>query len=141
MIAIDSNVVLRYILEDDEEQTEQAERLIEGGEKVLVTDAVLVETLWTLRGHKYSFNKQEISETVLSLFKQPNLQFEDGQVVWKALNDYRKSKIVKGKGADFPDALIVNKARFVMENKGEVFKGSYTFDKAAQQLPGAKKPE
>ncbi len=84
------------------------------------------------------FSVGRYSETVLSLFKQPNLQFEDGQVVWKALNDYKKSKVVKGKSADFPDALIVNKARFVIENKGEAFKGSYTFDKAAQQLPGAK---
>lgn len=84
MIAIDTNILLRYLLEDDEKQSAQATRLIQGKQKVLVTDAALVETIWTLKGKKYQLAKSEIIETILQLFQETNLRFEDGQVVWKA---------------------------------------------------------
>ena len=52
---------------------------------------------------------------VNALFAEPNIVFEDGQTVWRALNDYKKVPPVKVAGkkkyADFPDALLVNKAR------------------------------
>ncbi len=57
-----------------------------------------------------------------------------------ALNDYRKAKPVRGKVADFADALIANKAKFIANSLGTTFSGSYTFDKATQTLPGAKSP-
>ncbi|WP_448218306.1 PIN domain-containing protein [Endozoicomonas sp. 2B-B] len=141
MIVIDSNILLRYLLNDDEKQSAQAARLIQGEEKVLVTDAALVETVWTLKGKKYQLAKPEIIETVLQLFQKINLYFEDGQVVWKALTDFKNAKPVKGKEADFADALIVCKGRSVIEKQKEVLNGSFTFDKAAQKLPGAKAPK
>ncbi len=141
MIAIDTNVLLRYLLEDDVTQSAQATRLIQGEQKVLVTDAVLVETVWTLKGKKYQLGKIEIIETILSLFHETNLRFENGQVVWKALSDYKNAKTIKGKEADFSDCLIVNKGRSVIEKQGQEFGGSFTFDRAAQELPGAKAPK
>ena len=57
--------------------------------------------------------------------------------MWQALNDYRKSNKTKGKEADFVDALMVNKAKFLVESKGHTLEGFYTFDVAAQALPGA----
>ncbi len=140
MIAIDTNILLRYLLEDDEKQSAQATRLIQGEGKVLVTDAALVETVWTLKGKRYQITKSEIIETILQLFQETNLHFEDGQVVWKALSDFKNAKPVKGKEADFSDALIVCKGRSVIEKQREVFNGSFTFDKAAQKLPGARTP-
>ena len=140
MIAIDTNILLRYLLEDDEKQSAQATRLIQGEQKVLVTDAALVETIWTLKGKKYQLTKPEIIETILQLFQETNIRFEDGQVVWKALSDYKNAKPVKGKEADFADALIVCKGRSVIEKQRAEFNGSFTFDKAAQKLPGAKAP-
>ena len=59
MIAIDTNILLRYLLNDNEEQSRKARRLIKGENKVLVTDVVLVETLWTLKGKKYIGNKNQ----------------------------------------------------------------------------------
>ncbi|WOG26809.1 type II toxin-antitoxin system VapC family toxin [Endozoicomonas sp. 8E] len=140
MIVIDTNILLRYLLQDDEKQSAQATRLIQGEEKVLVTDAALVETVWTLKGKKYQLTKSEIIETVLQLFQEAYLHFEDGQVVWKALSDFKNTKPLKGKEAGFADALIVCKGRSVIEKQKEVFNGSFTFDKAAQKLPGAKAP-
>ncbi|PVV19082.1 MAG: twitching motility protein PilT, partial [gamma proteobacterium symbiont of Ctena orbiculata] len=66
--------------------------------------------------------------------------FEDGQVVWQALNDYRKSKPVSGREADFADAHIINKSKSIAGRKKQRFQGSYTFDTAALSLPGAKAP-
>ena len=91
MIAIDTNVLLRYILMDDPVQSSQASFLIRGSHKVLITDAVLVETIWTLTGKKYQLEKADVIKVILALFEEKNVRFEDGQVVWKALNDYKKS--------------------------------------------------
>ena len=140
MIAIDTNVLLRYLLEDDVGQSSKANLLITNKGEVLVTDMVLVETIWTLRGKKYQLNKSGLVNVIQTLFQEPNIRFENGQVVWLALNDYRNSKPVKGKEADFADALIVNKARYIADNQGYSFGGSYTFDRAAQKIPGAKAP-
>lgn len=140
MIAVDSNVLLRYLLGDDPAQFEKAEKLIAGNDLVLVTDVVLVETLWTLQGKKYQLGKTELLGVVRALFEESNIRFEDGQVVWMALSDYRKAKRVRGKGADFADALIINKAKFTAHSLNTVFNGSFTFDQAAQTLPGARVP-
>ncbi len=140
MIAVDTNVLLRYLLEDDAEQSSKANHLIANKGKVLITDAVLVETIWTLRGKKYQLSKSELIGVVQALFQEPNIRFENGQVVWLALNDYRNAKPVKGKEADFADALIVNKSRYIADKQGYSFGGVYTFDRAAQKIPGAKAP-
>ena len=49
MIAVDTNVLLRYLLEDDARQSKKASSIITGKNSVLVTDIVLVETIWTLK--------------------------------------------------------------------------------------------
>ena len=140
MIAIDTNVLLRYLLDDDQIQTAKAEKLISGKKIVLITDVVLVETVWALKGKKYQLRKTDLVAVITALFKEPNIRFENGQVVWMALNDYRKAKSVGGKMADFSDALIVNKAEFTASSHSFTLSGIYTFDIAAQQLPGTKAP-
>ena len=141
MIAIDTNVLLRYLLEDDIEQFEKAAKLIFGQQKVLVTDVVLVETIWTLQGKKYQLKKPELVTVLQSLSQEPNIKFEDGQAVWLALTDYRNAKPVKGKEADFADALVISKSKLIASRENEPFHGSFTFDVAAQILPGAKAPK
>ena len=135
MIAVDTNVLLRYLLNDDAVQADIAASLIKGADTVLITDVVLAETLWTLSGRKYQLNKDQVAAVVHALFEELNIRFEDGPAVWMALNDYLESD-----GADFADALIINKARAVAEAQGGPFSGSYTFDKAAQKLQGARIP-
>ena len=121
MIAIDTNVLLRYLLEDDAEQFGKAVKLISGRQTVLITDVVLVETIWTLRGKKYQLKKPELVTVIQSLFQEPNIRFEDGQAVWLALTDYRNAKPVKGKEADFADALVVNKSKQVAKKENIPF--------------------
>lgn len=144
MIAIDTNVLLRYLLWDDKPQAAKANRLINGTEPVLVTDVVLVETLWTLKGKKYRLDKTVLVSVLDSLFEEPNIHFEDDQTVWQALNDYWQAKSVKvgnkKKEADFADALIVNKARFHAAEQVNTLNGVYTFDRAARTIPGTTAP-
>jgi len=141
MIAIDTNALLRYLLEDNAEQFKKAVKLISGQQTVLVTDVVLVETIWTLRGKKYQLKKAELLTVLQSLFQEPNIRFEDGQAVWLALADYRNAKPVKEKEADFADALIINKSKQVANKENMPFNGTFTFDVAVQTLPGAKAPK
>lgn len=144
MIAIDTNVLLRYLLWDNKTQAVKADKLINSSTPVLITDVVLVETLWTLKGKKYKLDKTAMIDVINSLFEESNICFEDGQTVWRALHDYREAKPVKAgnkkKEADFADALIVNKAKFYAMEKGEALNGVYTFDLAAQIIPGTAGP-
>ena len=129
MIAIDTNVLLRYLLQDGEVQASQAKTLIQGNSLVLITDVVLVETLWTLKGKKYRADKPALMHVIDSLLKEPTLIFEDDATVWHALQDYRQTN------ADFPDALIARKAAFIALLKGEPYSATYTFDRRALGLP------
>ncbi len=144
MIAIDTNVLLRYLLWDDEIQATKAKLLIHGAQPVLITDIVLVETVWTLTGKKYQLKKEDVLALLNALLEEPNLFFEDVQTVWRAINDYRQAKPVKvgskQNAASFPDALIINKGKFCITQNRESFGGVYTFDIAAQQIPGTKCP-
>ncbi|CAA6825882.1 MAG: PIN domain nuclease [uncultured Thiotrichaceae bacterium] len=132
MIAIDTNVLLRYLLWDDEKQSAKAEALITDSSFVLVSDVVLVETLWILQGRKYRISKEETLAVINALFEEPNIIFEDGQTIWRALNDYRQ--------ADFSDTLIINKAKYIAEQNQVDLEAIYTFDTAAQEIEGVKAP-
>lgn len=51
MITIDTNVLLRYLLADDEQQYSKARNLI-ASHPVLITDVVLVETIWIIDSNR-----------------------------------------------------------------------------------------
>jgi len=80
---------------DDEAQAAKANLLINGPQPVLITDIVLVETVWMLTGKKYRLDKDGVMDVLNSLLEEPNICFKDGQTVWRAMNDYRQAKPVK----------------------------------------------
>ena len=139
MIAVDTSVLLRYLLYDDEAQAARADAVFDAGETVLITDVVLAETVWTLSGRKYRLPKAELVVVLERLFGEPNIRFEDDQVVWSALQAYRSAAPVgeagSAKGAGFADALIVFKALRAASDSGETFEGVCTFDAAMGRLP------
>ena len=142
MIAVDTNVLLRRVLNDDAKQAEKARNLFDNSDQILITDIVLAETIWTLKGKRYKATKDDMVAAVMGLLEEPNVVFESQQAVWSALNDYINAPAVRTADgmriADLPDALIVNKARVVIEQWGESYNGTYTFDQAAQALEGTK---
>lgn len=144
MIAIDTNVLLRYLLQDDQVQSAKANKLFQGSKTILITDVVLVESLWTLKGKKYQLEKDVIVNLLHLLFAEPLIVFEDEQVVWCALKDYANAKSIKVGGkqkhADFSDALIVNKAKKYGQLNNINLSPVYTFDKAALEIVGTREP-
>jgi predicted nucleic-acid-binding protein len=136
VIAIDTNVLLRRLLQDDPEQSKQANRLFEQKERILITDIVLAETIWTLKGKRYGIDKTGIVAVVTSLLEEPAIVFENTQAVWSALNNY-----IEAIPADFTDALIINKAKETAKLNSEILEAVYTFDHGALKLPGTKSPK
>jgi len=124
MIAIDTNVLLRRLLQDDAAQCQRVNLALKSHSEILITDVVLAEALWTLSGKRYAASRDDIANTVMSLLEDPVMRFENGAVVWCALNDYMDFA-----KTDFQDALIARKAEF------SGFEHTLSLDKAAQSLP------
>jgi len=144
VIAVDTNVLLRRLLNDDVAQAEKARRLFESEESVLITDVVLAEAVWTLTGKRYGAGREEIAAAVMGLLEERDVVFESRQAVWSALNDYLDSAPVRTASgmriADLADALIVNKAKITAGHRRERYDGTYTFDQAALTPDGTKAP-
>ena len=144
MIAVDTSVLLRYLLQDDEEQAARAAAVFAAGETILITDVVLVETIWTLSGRKYRLPKAQTVAVLERLFSEPSIRFEDDEVVWRALHAYRSDDATgetgSARGVGFADALIVFKALRTAASDGELLDGVYTFDATMQRFPHAATP-
>ena len=141
MIAIDTNVLLRYLLLDDEIQAKKAAVLIESRQSVYISHVVLVEAVWTLKGRKYQLTPTQIDATITALFEERNIIIQDEQLVWRALADYRRHAVDGNSKLDFSDALILHAGRDATGYYGEKFGRFYTFDVAAMEsLRGAKSP-
>jgi predicted nucleic-acid-binding protein len=103
MLGIDTNVLVRYLVQDDETQFQRARRLINrevaAGEPVLVSLVVLLETEWVLRS-RYDMKKSEIVLAFSSLLDVAELNLEDEPSVEQAVYAWKDS------GAEFADCLI-----------------------------------
>ena len=133
MIAIDTNVLLRYLLVDDNVQSKKATRLIDSNDSVYVSHVVLVEAIWTLKGKKYKLTPIQIEQTVTALFEQTNIVIQDDDLVWRALVDFRENAVDKNVNVDFPDALIFHLGKDAAEQYGESFGGFFSFDSNARK--------
>jgi len=140
MIAIDTNILLRYLLADDAMQYKKASVVIKEQHPALITDVVLAETVWTLTGKRYSLDKTAVCAVVRGLISDAAFVFENAQVIWSSLCNYEESIPIRGKELDFVDSLIANKSHCVVENKGTRLLAFYSFDKAVEQLKGAETP-
>lgn len=99
MIGLDTNVLVRYLTRDDEQQWQQAVKLIEG-EECFITNVVVCELIWVLRGKPYQFGKDEILKAVEAMLQSTTFEFENRSAVYQALQRTRQ-----GSG-DFSDYLI-----------------------------------
>ena len=99
MTGLDTNILIRYLTQDDPEQFQAALRLLNRkGATFFVPDLVLVEIDWVLSG-VYGWKRDEIAETFARLLTVHNLVFEDEGRIRSALKSVRS-------GADLADALI-----------------------------------
>ncbi|HWI11419.1 MAG TPA: type II toxin-antitoxin system VapC family toxin [Burkholderiaceae bacterium] len=129
MIGIDTNVLLRLLLDDDPSQVRRARHEASSaeaaGQPLFVNDVVLVETVWTL-GSRYDATKPELIETLRSLLDNARLTFENRPVLSDAVAGFERSS------ADFADCLIVAK------NAAAGCRHTATFDRALRPFEQAK---
>jgi predicted nucleic-acid-binding protein len=101
MIAIDTNLVVRYLTNDHSKQSPRARARIDG-EAVFVSVTVMLEVEWVLRS-AYEYRPADVARAIRSFAGLPTVTVEDGAVVASALE-------LAERGMDFADALHLGKA-------------------------------
>jgi predicted nucleic-acid-binding protein len=129
MAALDTNILVRYLVEDDAQQLAAAKKLIRAalraGETLFVPITVMLELEWVLRAN-FKFDKAQVTATLASLLATAELSFESESAAEVALALYKKGM------ADFSDCVHIALAHIAGEGP------LWTFDKAASKVDGAK---
>ena len=127
MVGIDTNVLVRYLAQDDPKQSVIATRFIEGRLSAenpgFVSTVTLCEVVWVL-AESYAADRKRIREIVEGLLATKQLIIERAELVWKSLRAW------EGVPADFSDALI---GQLAIAHGAEK---TVTFDRTAAKLPG-----
>lgn len=126
MIAIDTNVLLRYVLDDDERQVRAARRLIDErcspDSPAFVHEVVVAELVWVLKPRGED-EREEIARALRELLENAHLAFRDFEVMSAAVDAFEQGP------ADFADYLIAAAAQAIGAET------IYTFDRKAAQSP------
>ena len=127
MLGVDTNVLVRFLVRDDEAQFEKARKLIKrevaAGRCVFVSQLVLLETEWVLRS-RYSLPKNTIINAISGLLDATDVRFEDEPTIEEALFIWKETT------ANFADCLIGAK------NRRLGCRATVTFYAKASKLPG-----
>ena len=121
MIGLDTNVLVRYIMQDDAVQSAAASRLLESLTAAVpgfVPMVAAVELAWVLSS-AYELDRRQLVDAFEALLRTKEIVVERAEVVWKALRLFASSN------ADFADCLIERSAAAAGCNR------TMTFDRAA----------
>ena len=122
MIGIDTNVLVRYIAQDDATQSARATRLLEKecspATPGFVGLVVLLELVWVSESC-YGASRTELADIVRRILSIRQLVVQDAETAWKALRLFESSE------ADFADCLVERTA------SAAGCTAVMTFDKAA----------
>jgi len=102
MIGLDTNVLVRYIMQDDAKQSSLATRIVESltAESLgFVPLVAVVELAWVLSS-AYELNRSQLIEAFGALLRTRELVVERAETVWKGL------RLLQRTGGDFADCLI-----------------------------------
>lgn len=128
MSALDTNVLVRYLVRDDAAQLEAARaliaRCIDERRSLFVPVTVVLELEWVLRS-SFEFPKHDTLRVLASLFGASELTFESERALEVALQLYREG------AAEFADCVHVA----LTLQAGE--QPLWTFDRRAARIPGA----
>ena len=126
MIALDTNVLIRYLTRDNPEQAEAARALLQGlttNGPGFICREVVIEVVWVLE-RSYRFRRERIADIVVELVATDTLVIEDDNDVAQAAAAYREGS------ADFSDLVILAAANRVGAQP------VYTFDRRFARLDG-----
>jgi len=128
--ALDTNIILRFLLQDDLKQCNLIENLfqtaLERGDRFWISSQVLLECLWVLESH-YEVCRSDLLVCFHRLADSSIFELECA----KALPVFQTLAQVKKPMGDLSDLLIVSM------NASHGFRKTYTFDKrACKAAPG-----
>lgn len=121
MIAVDTNVVVRLLTQDDPEQFHHAVKLFTA-ETIFLPDTVMLETEWVLR-YAYDFQPTQINAAFRKLLGLPNVEVRDSTSITLAIEWYEK-------GLDFADAFHLAQSlhcRQIATFDGQLVRGGRQF--------------
>ncbi|HXC38295.1 MAG TPA: type II toxin-antitoxin system VapC family toxin [Burkholderiales bacterium] len=121
MIGLDTNVLVRYIMQDDVKQSALATKWVESlspSSPGFVSLVSVVELGWVLTS-AYELDRHQLIEVLDGILRTKEVVVENAETVWKALRLYQTA------GADFADCLIERAGAAVGCEK------TMTFDRAA----------
>jgi predicted nucleic-acid-binding protein len=101
MLAIDTNLIVRYLTGDHPKQSPRARKLIDG-QPVFAAITVILEVEWVLRS-AYGYRRADVARALRAFAGLSMVTIEDGPVVATALD-------LAEKGMDFADALHLGKS-------------------------------
>lgn len=126
MIALDTNVLVRLVLRDDEAQAQRARKLVEthshNDASLFISDVVLAEFTWVLRS-RYALPGKAIVRTLRAMLDNATLAWQSRAAAVEALRLFEQGSV------DFPDCLVVALAQ--IHNCDAVA----TFDQGMRTLP------
>ena len=96
MLAVDTNVIIRYLTADHPEQYAKATAVIEGN-RIFVSKTTLLETEWVLRS-LYGYQRESTADRLIAFAALPKVTVEDRVASLTALDWFRR-------GLDFADAM------------------------------------
>jgi predicted nucleic-acid-binding protein len=102
MIGLDTNVLVRYIMQDEPKQSPKATRLIESltnDQPGFVPLVAVVELVWVLSS-SYALNRNEVAEALDLLLRSKEIVIDRAELVLQAQRRFAQG------GADFADCLI-----------------------------------
>jgi predicted nucleic-acid-binding protein len=102
LIGLDTNVLVRYVMQDDARQSARASQLIESlnaDEPGFLPVVTVVELVWVLTG-SYGLARAQVATVLETLLRSKELVVDRADLVSQALGRYASG------GADFADALI-----------------------------------
>ena len=103
MIGVDTNVIVRLLVADDEKQADAASRFLKeqcsSEDPALLSDIVLAECAWVLED-VYEYSRTQIGEAIEGLLMTAQLRAVNASAVNTALQRFRSSS------ADFADCLL-----------------------------------
>jgi predicted nucleic-acid-binding protein len=124
MIALDTNVLLRFITGDEPVVAAAVRRFLQQQQAPLfISTVVLIEMVWTLQ-KRYKFSRASLVATLTTLLRHPQVYFSDKPLLQRTLADYSAGN------ADFADYFIRNDA----QQQGA--SPLYTLDKTAAAEQG-----
>ena len=127
MTALDTNVIVRYLVDDNAEHAEAARALLDEltpGNPGFICREVIVEVAWVLE-RSYRFARTRVAEALMDLTASDSLIVENSDDVAAAAHLYRQG------GAGFSDLMILAAA------ERERASPLYTFDRRLARMQGA----